>query len=63
MSRRLTPTMQQALASLASARLVHRPHELPGGQSTARALITRGLAERDGQWVRLTPAGRQEAHR
>lgn len=60
---KLSPTMRQALHSLASARLVHRPHEVPGGQSTARALILRGLAERDGNYVRLTAAGHEEAHR
>jgi hypothetical protein len=58
---KLSPTMRQALRSLASARLVHRPHEVPGGQSTARALIVRGLAEQDGNYVRLTPAGQEEA--
>jgi hypothetical protein len=36
---------------------------VPGGQSTARALILRGLAERDGNYVRLTPAGHEEARR
>lgn len=63
MSERLTPTMRHALARLGHERMVHRPHEIPGGQSTVRALIKRGLAERDGQWVRLTPAGRERVGR
>lgn len=58
MPERLTPTMRHALTRLGHERMVHRPHEVPGGQSTVRALIKRGLVERDGQWVRLTSAGR-----
>jgi hypothetical protein len=60
---RLTPTMRTALAALTRDKFLHRPHELPGGQSTVRALVKRGLAERNGQWVRLTPAGREQADR
>ena len=55
----VSPTMRRALRALDHSRLVHRPRELPGGQSTCRALIKRGLAEQDGSWVRLTDLGRQ----
>lgn len=60
MSRALTPTMRRALRELASVRLLRRPHEVPGGHATARALIKRGLCERDGSYVRLTEQGHQE---
>lgn len=60
MSERLTPTMRRALRELSEVRLLRRPREVPGGQSTVRALIKRGLCEREGSYVRLTPQGHQE---
>jgi hypothetical protein len=45
---------------LAAVRLMRRPHEVPGGQSTVHALIKRGLCERDGSYVRLTEQGHRE---
>jgi hypothetical protein len=59
MPERLSPTMQRALAVLGRATLLHRPREVPGGATTVHALVKRGLVMRDGQWVRLTPAGRE----
>jgi hypothetical protein len=60
---RLTPTMRLALRSMAQTRLAHRTPDVPGGASTVRALIKRGLAAQQGSYVHLTERGREEAHR
>ena len=55
---KLTPTMRAALRQLAEHPRSRTP-DLPGGRGTERALIKRGLAERDGQRLNLTMAGRR----
>lgn len=52
--------MRRALRELGAVRLMRRPREVPGGQSTVRALIKRGLCERQGSYVALTERGRTE---
>lgn len=63
MPERLTPTMRSALAALTRDKFLHRPPDVPGGAATVRALIKRGLAEREGSWVRLTAKGRERVGR
>lgn len=55
---RLTPNMRAALRLLATGNR-WRPPDIAGGQSTIRALVKRGLAERDNGRVRITDAGRE----
>ena len=59
---KLSPNMRTALNSVARLGWARTP-DLPGGHSTERALIRRGLVERDGSRLRLTMAGRREAGR
>lgn len=65
MPERLSPAMRRALRSMHGGRfLLFRPRDVPGGQSTIRALLKRGLVERDGSgFVRITPAGIHEVER
>jgi hypothetical protein len=57
--------MRRALRYMHSGKfLLFRPRDVPGGQSTIRALIKRGMLERDPSgFVRITPAGVQEVER
>lgn len=57
--------MRRALRYVHSGKfLLFRPRDVPGGQSTIRALIKRGMLERDPSgFVRITPAGVQEVER
>lgn len=55
--------MEQALRTLYTGRMLYRPREVPGGQATVRALIKRGLVERQGSFLIVTDAGREVVSR
>ena len=59
---KLSPNMRLALTAVGRHGWARTP-DLPGGHSTERALIKRGLVERDGSRLILTMAGRREVQR
>jgi hypothetical protein len=65
MPRKLSPSMRHALRTMRSGRyLLFRPADVPGGYSTIRALVRRGLVEPDNSGhYRITGAGRAEVER
>jgi hypothetical protein len=65
MPERMSPSMRRALRYIYSGKfLLFRPRDVPGGQATIRALLKRGMVERDGSgFVRITPAGISEVER
>lgn len=65
MRRKLSPFQRHSLRVLDSGRyLMFRPQDVPGGERTIRALVVRGLMERDPSGhVRITTAGHLEANK